>query len=89
MRALSDVYYNTIEVHDIYKDSDFKRVTERQKCLLRTYSYNKKRLRKNEARAFKATWEKTGLVAIERHQLPKPHVSLEIGPVIVMGVPPP
>ena len=54
-------HVNTIEVHDIYKDSDLKRVTERQKCLLRTYSYNKKRLRKNEARAFKATWEKTGL----------------------------
>ena len=82
-------HIHTIELHNIYKDYDHKRLTERQKCLLRAYSYNKKRLKKDEAKAFAATWEKTGLVAIERHQLPKPRASLKIGPIIVMGVPPP
>ena len=78
-----------LEVHDLYKDYDHKRVTERQKCLLRAYSYNKKRLRKEEVKAFNATWVKTGLVAIERHQGPTTRVSLDVGPIIVMGIPPP
>ena len=82
-------HVNTIEIHDIYKDYPYKRVTERQKCLLKAYSYNKKRLRTEEAKAYNATWVKTGLVAIERHQQPSPHASLEVGPIIVMGLPPP
>ena len=81
-------HLNTIDIHGIYKDYEFKRVTERQKCMLKTYSYNKKRLRREEAIAYSKTWVKTGLVAIERHQQPTMRASLEVGPIIVMGLPP-
>ena len=53
-------HISTIEIHDIYKDYAFKRVTERQKCMLKAYTYNKKRLKKTEAAAYTKTWPKIG-----------------------------
>ena len=59
-------HLNTIDIHDIYKDYEFKRVTERQKCMLKTYSYNKKRLRREEAIAYNKTWVKTWVISSNR-----------------------
>lgn len=81
-------HIHTIEIHDTYKDYDFKRTTERQKCMLKTYSCNKKRLRKSEAKAYRNTWAQTGLVMIKRTQPPNPADMLDIGPIILIGIPP-
>ena len=44
---------------------------------METYTFNRKRLKADEIRAYEATWTKTGIVAIEG----QPPASLTIGPL--------
>ena len=75
-------HINTIKIYNRYKDRRHATL-ERDKCVMRVFKYNRKRLRRSIIEAFEATWVKTGLVKIEG-QNPS---SLQIGPILVMGNP--
>ena len=80
-------HLNTIKIYNVYKDQRH-RMLERDKCVMKTYTYNRKRLKDDQVKAYKNTWAKTRLITIEEGQQPNPHSTITIGPIIVMGPPP-
>ena len=60
-------HLHTLQVHNPYKDARH-RLLEREKAVLPTYSFNRKRLKDREIKAYKATWGKTNLVKLEGRQ---------------------
>ena len=76
-----------MKIHNIYKDQRH-RILERDKCVMQTYSYNRKRLKPEEAHAYRDTWAQTHLVTIDEGQPPNRNLTLKISPIIVMGASP-
>ena len=75
-----------MKIHNVYKDKRH-RILERDKCVLPTYTYNRKKLKPKEAKAYTNTWCKTNVVAIEEGQPPDQDPTLITSPIIVMGLP--
>ena len=77
----------TLKIHNVYKDQRH-RILERDKCVMQTYTCNRKKLKPPEAQAYTNTWVKTSIVAIEEGQPPDQDPMLRVSPIIVMGLPP-
>ena len=77
-------HLHTIQVHNPYKDPRH-RFLEREKAVMPTYTFNRKRLKKREIKAYEATWCKTNLVTLEGR---RPTAILIHGPTGV-GLPQP
>ena len=67
-------HHDTLKVHNPYKDARH-RFLEREKAVMPTYTFNRKRLKANEIKAYEATWCKTNLVNLEGRQPTAIHFS--------------
>ena len=47
-------HINTLEVHNPYKDKDHYTL-ERDKCVMKTFSYNRKKLKRQQAHVYEIT----------------------------------
>ena len=57
-------HLHTLQVHNSYKDARH-RFLEREKAVMPTYTFNRKKLKPREISAYEATWCKTNLVKLE------------------------
>ena len=69
-------HIHTLKFNNPYKDRRHL-ILEREKSVMETYTFNRKKLKVEEINAFEATWTKTGIVVIEG----QPPASLAIGPL--------